>query len=309
MDSNATLAIHRVTKRFDHFTAVKDLSLRVPRGTMYGLLGPNGAGKTTTLRVIMNIILPDEGTVEILGQPMSEKLKEHIGYLPEERGLYPKMKVGDTLMFLGEIKGMSASVTKSKMNEWLERLDLSSWKEKKINELSKGMQQKIQFIATVIHEPDLIILDEPFAGLDPLNADLLKDIMLEMKAQGRTIIFSTHRMEQVEKLCDHICLINKAEKVLDGNLREIKRQYGKNTVVLEYTTDGRAPVKAAELSDPRFVASLNDYGHYVEFQLKPGAEPQAFLKLLVEKVRVQRFELTEPPLNEIFKEKVRESAG
>lgn len=301
MNSASTLSVENVSKRFDHFTAVDALSLQVPTGTMYGLLGPNGAGKTTTLRMIMNITLPDTGRIEILGKPMSEKLKEHIGYLPEERGLYPKMKVGETILFFGEIKGMSAAAAQTKMDYWLGRLDLLAWKEKKVNELSKGMQQKIQFITTIMNDPALIILDEPFAGLDPVNADLLKDIMLELKKQGRTIIFSTHRMEQVEKLCDNICLINKAKKVLDGSLREIKRGYGKNTVIVEFEGDD------AFLHDPRFVLSANNYGQYAELKLQPGANAQELLRSMVERTTITRFEVAEPSLNEIFKEVVGQS--
>lgn len=301
MNSNNTLVVENVSKRFDSFTAVDSLSLAVPQGTMYGLLGPNGAGKTTTLRMIMNITIPDSGRIEILGRPMSEELKEHIGYLPEERGLYPKMKVNETLLFFGEIKGMSSAHARSKIDIWLRRLELSAWKEKKLNELSKGMQQKIQFISTILNDPELIILDEPFSGLDPVNADLLKDIMLELKKQGRTIIFSTHRMEQVEKLCDNICLINKAKKVLDGSLREIKRGYGKNTVVVEFQGSDEFT------HDERFVQSANNYGNYVELKLKPGANPQELLRSMVDRTTITRFEVAEPSLNEIFKEVVGKS--
>ncbi|MDD5544231.1 MAG: ATP-binding cassette domain-containing protein [Acidobacteriia bacterium] len=301
MESSETLKVENVSKRFDSFTAVDALSLQVPRGTMYGFLGPNGAGKTTTIRMIMNITIPDSGHIEILGQRMTEDLKRHIGYLPEERGLYPKMKVGETLLFFGEVKGMKASEAKSKIDYWLRKMELVEWKEKKVNELSKGMQQKIQFITTVMNDPDLIILDEPFSGLDPVNADVLKDIMLDFKKQGRTIIFSTHRMEQVEKLCDHICLINKAKKVLDGSLREIKRGYGKNTVVVEYQGDN------SFVSDGRFIQSSNDYGNFVELKLKPGANPQELLRSMVDKTTISRFEVTEPSLNEIFKEIVGQS--
>jgi ABC-2 type transport system ATP-binding protein len=301
MTSNLTLAVDKITKRFDSFTAVDALSMHVPAGTMYGLLGPNGAGKTTAIRMIMNITIPDSGRVEILGQPMSEELKEHIGYLPEERGLYPKMKIHETLLFFGEIKGMSSTAARERTDYWLRRMDLLAWKEKKVNELSKGMQQKIQFIATIMNDPELIILDEPFAGLDPVNADLLKDIMLELKKAGRTIIFSTHRMEQVEKLCDNICLINKAKKVLDGGLRDIKHSYGKNTVIVEFQGNDDFS------RDERFVQAANNYGNYVELKLKPGADPQELLRSMVEKTAITRFEVAEPSLNEIFKEVVGQS--
>ncbi len=303
MNSTLTLMVENVSKRFDHFTAVDALSLRVPSGTMYGLLGPNGAGKTTTLRMIMNITMPDQGRIEILGRPMSAELKEHIGYLPEERGLYPKMKVGETILFFGQIKGLSSADAQSKMDHWLNRFELTPWREKKVNELSKGMQQKIQFITTIMNDPELIILDEPFAGLDPVNADLLKDIMLELRKEGRTIIFSTHRMEQVEKLCDNICLINKAKKVLDGALRDIKRSYGKNTIVVEFSGDDRFT------RDDRFVLRANNYGNYVELTLKPNANPQELLRSMVERTTITRFEVAEPSLNEIFKEVVGKSVA
>jgi ABC-2 type transport system ATP-binding protein len=303
MTSNLTLAVDKITKRFDSFTAVDALSMHVPSGTMYGLLGPNGAGKTTAIRMIMNITIPDSGRVEILGQPMSEELKEHIGYLPEERGLYPKMKIHETLLFFGEIKGMSSTKARERTDYWLRRMDLLAWKEKKVNELSKGMQQKIQFIATIMNDPELIILDEPFAGLDPVNADLLKDIMLELKKAGRTIIFSTHRMEQVEKLCDDICLINKAKKVLDGALRDIKHSYGKNTVIVEFQGNDDFA------RDERFVQAANNYGNYVELKLKPGADPQELLRSMVGKTAITRFEVAEPSLNEIFKEVVGQSVA
>ncbi len=301
MSTVETLMVENVTKRFDHFTAVDSLSLRVPSGTMYGLLGPNGAGKTTTIRMIMNIAVPDSGHIEILGKPMDEKLKRHIGYLPEERGLYPKMKVQEILQFLGEIKGMTGSDVRTKMDYWLRRMELAGWKDKKVIELSKGMQQKIQFIATIMNDPELIILDEPFSGLDPVNADLLKDIMLELKQKGHTIIFSTHRMEQVEKLCDNICLINKSKKVLDGPLREIKRSYGKDTIVVEF--DGSDEF----MRDERFVQGANNYGKYVELKLKPGVSPQDLLRSMVDRTIITRFEVSEPSLNEIFKNVVGKS--
>ena len=233
------LEIENVTKKFGDFYAVKNLSLNIPQGAIYGLLGPNGAGKTTTLRMVMNIIIPDSGVIHVLGKSMDERMKERIGYLPEDRGLYPKMKIGELLFFLADLKGMKKSDARQSIDSWLQRFDLIDWKTKKAEELSRGMQQKVQFIATVLHKPELIILDEPFGGLDPVNTKLLKDIMLELRDQGVTIIFSTHRMEQVEMICDNICLINKAEKVLEGNLNSIKKEYGKNTIVLDYEGDAK----------------------------------------------------------------------
>ncbi|MDH4195852.1 MAG: ABC transporter ATP-binding protein [Candidatus Aminicenantes bacterium] len=292
------LEIRHVTKRFGDFTAVGDLSLSVPAGSVYGLLGPNGAGKTTTIRMVMNILIPDEGTVQILGRTLDEDMKARIGYLPEDRGLYPKMKVGELILFLAEIKGVSRDRARRELDGWLRRFDLVDWRTKKVEQLSKGMQQKVQFIVTVIHRPDLIILDEPFAGLDPVNTKLLKDIMLEFRDEGRTIIFSTHRMEQIEMICDNICLINKSRMVLEGNLAQIKRQYGKNTVVLEYEGDGRF---VAELPG---VEKVDDYGKYMEVKLREAGDPQEILRQAAGRLRVNRFEVQEPSLNAIFIEKV-----
>lgn len=292
------LEVENISKRFGDFYAVKNLSLQISQGTVYGLLGPNGAGKTTTIRMVMNIIIPDQGAIRVLGRTMDEAMKERIGYLPEDRGLYPKMKVGEHLSFLSELKGQKGPDMREKVDFWLERFDLSDWKLKKVEELSKGMQQKIQFIATVIHDPELIILDEPFSGLDPVNTKLLKDIMLEMKKKGRTIIFSTHRMEQVEMICDNICLINKAEKVLEGNLSRIKKQYGKNSIVLDYEGDASFILNLPEIE------KIDDYGKSMEIKLKEQTDPQELLYKLVNKIRITKFEVMEPTLNAIFIEKV-----
>ena len=288
------LKIENITKKFGNFYAVKDLSFKIPSNTIYGLLGPNGAGKTTTIRMVMNIIVPDEGEITIFDKQIDEKMKERIGYLPEDRGLYPKMKVGEILYFLADLKGVKSDKARQQIAFWLERFDLTDWKFKKVEELSKGMQQKVQFIATVIHEPELIILDEPFGGLDPVNTKLLKDIMLEMKKKGVTIIFSTHRMEQVEMICDNICLINKAQRVLEGNLSQIKNEYGTNTVVLEY--EGETPL----IKDFQGIDKIDDYGRYMEIRLKEGSNPQDLLDKLVGKVRINKFEVKEPSLNAIF---------
>jgi ABC-2 type transport system ATP-binding protein len=294
------LEMSSISKRFGNFYAVKNLSLTIPRGTIYGLLGPNGAGKTTTIRMVMNIILPDEGTVQVLGQRLDEGMKERIGYLPEDRGLYPKMRVGEQLLFFSEIKGLKGEKARKRIDEWLERFDLAAWKQKKVEELSRGMQQKLQFIATVIHSPDLVILDEPFSGLDPVNTKLLKDIMLEMKAGQGTVIFSTHRMEQVEMICDNICLINKAQRVLEGNLNQIKKQYGKNTVILDYEGD------AAFIRDLPEVSHVDDYGKHMEIRIEEGTHPRDLLSKLVQKININRFEVKEPTLNAIFIDKVGE---
>ena len=292
------LSLHHVTKRFDGVVAVDDLSLEITEGSMCGLLGPNGAGKTTTIRMIMNIIAPEGGRIELFGEPFQEGLKDRIGYLPEERGLYGKMKVTDLLIFLAAIKGVPKHEAASRAEEWLKRLDLAEWRDKPVERLSKGMQQKLQFIATVLHDPELIILDEPFAGLDPVNTNLLKDIMLDLRKKGRTIIFSTHRMEQVEKLCERICLINKGGKVLEGDLSEIKRSAGRNTVRMEF--DGND----AFLNDSRLIRSRDSYGNYVEIHLQEDADPQDLLRSALRHAAVTRFEVTEPSLNDIFIEVV-----
>jgi ABC-2 type transport system ATP-binding protein len=293
-----SVEIEGISKRFGDFYAVKKLSFMIPQGTIYGLLGPNGAGKTTTIRMVMNIIIPDEGSIKVLDRRMDEEMKERVGYLPEDRGLYPKMKVGELLLFLAEIKGLKGSEARKEIDFWLERFDLSDWKSKKVEELSRGMQQKLQFIVTVIHQPELIILDEPFSGLDPVNTKLLKDIMLEMKEKGRTIVFSTHRMEQVEMICDNICLINKAERVLEGNLSLIKKQYGKNTVVLDY--DGEANF----IKNFPEIEKIDDYGKFMEIKLKEKSSPQDLLPKLVGKISINKYEVKEPTLNAIFIEKV-----
>jgi len=296
------IVVDGLEKTFNGFKAVDSISFIVKKGEIFGLLGPNGAGKTTTIRMVMNIIIPDEGSIRVLNQKMDEAMKERVGYLPEDRGLYPKMKVGELLFFLGRIKGLEKARVLEAIDFWLEKLELSDWKEKKVEELSRGMQQKLQFIVTVIHEPELIILDEPFAGLDPVNTKLLKDIMLDMKEKGKTVIFSTHRMEQVEMICDHICLINKAHKVLEGNLREIKRQYGKNTVLLDYEGDG------SFIDRLPGIEKIDDYGKYMEIKLQEKEDPQALLSKLVGKIRINRFEVMEPTLNAIFIEKVGEES-
>jgi ABC-2 type transport system ATP-binding protein len=300
--SSSTLTLTGVTKSFDEFTAVNNLSLRVRPGRIFGLIGPNGAGKTTTIRMIVNITAPDEGTIELFGQPMNPLLQDRIGYLPEERGLYKKMKVIDQLRFFGELKNVKGKQADEAIDRWLARVRLSEWKNKKAMELSKGMQQKIQFIAAVMHDPDLMILDEPFSGLDPVAQELLKEIVLELKAEGKTIIFSTHQMEVAERICDDICMINKSSKVLDGTLREIKSSFGRNSVAL------RAEGGDGVLADPNLVAKVERHSDEVEVLLAEGADAQSLLKrLLSAGATVSKFELVEPSLNDIFIAKVGES--
>lgn len=300
-DGEAILVLDSVTKRFNDFTAVDRLNLVVRAGRVFGLLGPNGAGKTTTIRMIVNITVPDEGTILFRGQRMGLRLQNRLGYLPEERGLYKKMRVGEQLRFLGELKGMERKEAERAADAWLERLNLAEWKERKTDELSKGMQQKVQFIATIMHEPELIILDEVFAGLDPVNAELLKEIILEFKGKGRAIIFSTHLLEQAEWLCDDICLINRARKVLDGELREIKRAFRRNAVAL------RAEGAERVLDDAELVARVARRNEHLEVILQDGASPQELLRRLVQSgAVVTKFEQIEPSLREIFISKVSE---
>jgi ABC-2 type transport system ATP-binding protein len=252
--------------------------------------------------MIVNIIAPDTGRVELYGEQMSERLMDRIGYLPEERGLYKKMRVGDQLRFFGQLKGLDARTADERGARWLDRLKLSEWRLKKTEELSKGMQQKVQFITTVMHEPDLLILDEIFSGLDPVNADLMMEVLAELKAAGRTIILSTHQMEQAERLCDDICLINKSRKVLDGSLREIKRASGRHAVAL------RAEGTNGALDDPRLVASVKPRGDYAEVLLADGADAQQLLRHLIDGgANITRFETVEPSLHDIFIEKVSEA--
>ena len=293
-----TIELNKVRKSYDHFVAVDDLSFSIVQGAVFGLLGPNGAGKTSTIRMMIGITVPDSGSIEMFGKPFERKSLQRVGYLPEERGLYKKMKVLDHLIFLGQLHGLEAGAARQRAVTWSEKLEIEGWLEKKVEELSKGMQQKIQFIATLLHDPDFIIMDEPFGGLDPVNTGLLKDVLLEMKQKGKTILFSTHRMDQVEKLCDTICLINRGKTVLQGDLKGIKAKYGKNNVQIEYEGDGNF------LQQSKLVGSYNNYGNYVEVRLAPGADAQELLRAVAERSRVSKFELMEPSLEEIFIETV-----
>jgi len=297
------LEIKNVVKRYDGVTAVDDLSLKIEPGGVYGLLGPNGAGKTTTIRMIMGIIEPDEGEISVFGEPFSEKTKERIGYLPEERGLYRKMKVIEHLVFLGEIKGVPAKTAAERSKEWMKRLDLAGWEEKTVESLSKGMQQKIQFISTVLHEPELMILDEPFTGLDPINTQLLKDIVMEMKGEGRTIVLSTHLMDQVEKLCERICLINRGRTVLEGDLAEIKMRFSKNVLTFRFRGDHRA------LEAHPGVERVGTFGQELSVALREGTDPNDVLRYAVDKGRVERFEIGEMSLHDIFISQVKQRGG
>ncbi|GAC1446822.1 MAG: ATP-binding cassette domain-containing protein [Pyrinomonadaceae bacterium] len=306
-NDSPTLRLEDVTKKYDEFVAVDKMNFDVRAGRIFGLLGPNGAGKTTTIRMIVGILAPDSGRIELFGKNMARELQNHIGYLPEERGLYKKMKVGEQLRFFGELKGMSAKQANAAIDLWLAKMKLSEWRNKKTDELSKGMQQKIQFIATVMHEPDLLILDEPFSGLDPINSELLQQIVLELKAQGRTIIFSTHLMEQAEKLSDDICLINRSRKVLSGTLREVKRRFGRNTVALRFDGDTYANI----LDDRALISSVkhDERNDQFEVTLADDSTAQELLETLVAHgVNVRKFEQIEPSLHEIFVSQVEENS-
>jgi len=299
--SDPVVMLDGVTKRYAGHTAVRGLSLAVAPGAVYGLLGPNGAGKTTTMRMIMNIIAPDEGTVRVLGQPSSSRLlSPQVGYLPEERGLYKKMKVLDVLVFLAETKGIARRTAKQRAAEWLGRLGLADWGLKKVDDLSKGMQQKVQFISTVLHGPTLLILDEPFAGLDPVNSQVLKDTVLELARKGATVLFSTHIMEHAEKLCDSICIIARGEKVVDGPLAEVKRNHGGRQHVIVAVERGSESLDRV-WADRSLVAKAGNYGQYAEVELAPGADPQRLLTAaLGAGARISKFEVAEPSLNQIF---------
>ncbi len=286
--------LDHVTKTFAQHVAVDDLSLEIPQGSVYGFIGPNGAGKTTSIRMIMNILLPDEGRVEVLGKPAGGGVMDRIGYLPEERGMYRKMKVQDLISFYGQLKGMRSSEIRPRITNWLDRMGLTEWRTKKVEELSKGMQQKIQFIATVIHDPELVILDEPFSGLDPVNTETLTEIVLSLREEKKTVIFSTHVMEQAEKLCDNVFMICKGKKMLDGSIEEIRQQFSEDTFDLY----GEGNVQALE--SLAGVRGIRDLGGRVEVFLERGADSQAVLQSILPHYRIRRCELRAPDLHDIF---------
>ncbi|HET7189346.1 MAG TPA: ATP-binding cassette domain-containing protein [Gemmatimonadaceae bacterium] len=307
--SDLAIDIRNVEKRYAEHVAVRDLSLQVPRGAVYGLLGPNGAGKTTTIRMILNIIVPDTGTIALFGQShLSSGITDRIGYLPEERGLYKKMQVRRVLRFLAELKGVPAKVAEQRIEEWMERFQLKTpekdWGLAKIDELSRGMQQKVQFIGTLLHDPDLVILDEPFSGLDPINAQALKDTVVDLKARGKTVIFSTHLMDNAERLCDAVCIIARGGKVLDGAVSSVKAAHGGKVVALSVAGESRHAI-AHILADRTLVARFDDQNRFYEINLAPGADPQQLLRRVMETgAPIQRFELVQPSLHQIFLDKV-----
>jgi ABC-2 type transport system ATP-binding protein len=296
--SEEAIRLSGVSKAFSGHVAVENLSLAVPRGAAFGLLGPNGAGKTTTLRMIMNVLGPDSGTIEILGQPATQERRDRIGYMPEERGLYPRMVVEEQLLFFAELKGVPRKEGTRRLQPWLERLGLMDWRKRKLNELSKGMQQKTQFIATVLHDPDILILDEPLSGLDPVGVNVMRDVFLDLRRRGKTVVLSSHQMETVERLCDAIALIHRGRKILDGPVSEVRSRHGKNTIVLSYEGDG------AFLAGLPGVLKVSDFGRYVEIKMAEGADAQAILREATSRLRVSRFEVVEPSLHDIFVEQV-----
>ena len=309
MTNDSVVDIERITKRFAGHVAVAELSLTVPRGAVYGLLGPNGAGKTTTIRMTMNIIIPDEGSVRLFGDDLGGRHHSaRIGYLPEERGLYKKMQVRRLLRFLAELKGVDARTADRRIDEWLDRLSLRSaekdWGAAKVDELSRGMQQKVQFIGTLLHEPEVVILDEPFSGLDPINAQALKDTVVELKHRGKTVIFSTHLMDNAERLCDSVCIIARGGKVLDGSVNGVKSEHHRRNIAL--SLEG-APSDAisAVLADTTLVSKMDDNNRYFELEMASGGDPQQLLQRLVRAgAQVQRFELIQPSLHQIFLDRV-----
>ncbi len=295
------LVAKNITKTYGEFTALNDVSITIPEGSIFGLLGPNGAGKTTLIRIITQIIAADQGSIWIGGEPLNTNHIHEIGYLPEERGLYKKMKVGEHLLYLAQLKGLSKKEAMARIKTWFKKFEIADWWGKKVEDLSKGMQQKIQFIATVLHDPKLIILDEPFSGFDPINANIIKDEILNFAKEGKTIIFSTHRMESVEELCDHIALINKSEKILEGSKKAIKEEHKTNTFNVEH----RFPLHG--LSEDFMVKKeemVEEDMYKTSIQIMNGSSPNDLLKHLIDKVEVHSFLEKIPNMNEIFISKV-----
>ena len=287
------ILLDRVTKTFGKgVKAVNDLSLAVPQGSVYGFIGPNGSGKTTTLRMIMNILYPDSGEIRVFGDHLHGACIDRIGYMPEERGLYRRMKVRELLRFYGELK--SGRRVNQAVDQWLERLDLTSWGNKKLETLSKGMSQKVQFIATVVTRPDIVILDEPFSGLDPVNAEVIKDAILDLQGQGTTVIFSTHDMNVAERMCDFIFMIHQGKKVLDGTLSAIQDEYGSDTIRI------RCDRGAGVLRDLPGVDKVNDFGQVQELRMAPDCDAQAVLALIMSRTAIRRFDIVRPSLQDIF---------
>jgi ABC-2 type transport system ATP-binding protein len=299
----AAIELSGVSKTFGDFAAVRPLDLRIPAGSTYGLLGPNGAGKTTTIRMILRILESDTGAIHILGEPQSQRGLDRIGYLPEERGIYRRMKVRRLLGFFAELKGIPARDSRPRIEQWLERMDLADRAEARLQELSKGMQQKIQFIGAVLHEPDVVILDEPFSGLDPINQRVLREIITDLKRAGRTILFSTHIIDHAERICDHVCIIARGSKVADGEIAEVKRAHGGEYVAI--TLDEWSARIIDGLRRLSEVLEVREHGRELELRLQADTDPQEVLRQLVSQgVALKRFEVTSPSLEQIFIERV-----
>jgi ABC-2 type transport system ATP-binding protein len=298
MTVDTAVRLNEIYKSFGEHNAVDGLSFDIPRGTVFGLLGRNGAGKSTTIRMIVDIIRPDSGSIELFGRKIDAKAKDRIGYLPEERGLYPKMKVLDMLEFFGSVKGLKPAEARRRALPWLERLELIEWKDKKVEDLSKGMQQKAQFITTILAKPDILILDEPFSGMDPVNQELFRKLLREVGDSGTTLIFSTHVMESAERLCNNIALIDKGKAVLFGSLASIKEKFGNNTVQLEFDGD------ASFIETLAGVQRVHLDERYIEVNLDPGHDPQELLQAAASKLKVRRFEVMQPTLHNIFIDQV-----
>ncbi len=288
------LVLEGVTKRYGQFTAVDDFSLRLPAGEVLGFLGPNGAGKTTTIRMVMSIIYPDAGRIRVLDHPNAAEVKDRIGYLPEERGLYRKMTVGDTLRYFGQLKGLRGRALRERIDASLERVGLQDWRRKRVEALSKGMSQKLQFICAVLHRPELVILDEPFSGLDPLNAGLLERLVVELRKSGSTVVFSTHQMNQAERLCDRIVLINQGRRVIEGRVNDVRARFAGRIVLIDGDGD-LAPLARV----PGVVDAHITSGH-ARLELVDGTPPNAVLETALRHARIARFELQRPGLQEIF---------
>ncbi|MBI5852114.1 MAG: ATP-binding cassette domain-containing protein [Planctomycetes bacterium] len=297
------VTLDQVTKRFGAHTAVSDLTLRVPTGSIYGFIGQNGAGKTTTIRMIMSIFYPDAGRLTVLGEDHPESVKDRLGYLPEEKGLYKTMRVQEIVAYFGRLKGLDGPTATQRAGELLDRYGLGDWKKKKCQTLSKGMGQKVQILSTIIHGPELVILDEPFSGLDPLNMETMRDTIRDMKREGRTVIFSTHEMERAEDLCDYVFMIHRSKKVFDGPLSEVRKGAGEG-IHLAYDGDGRV---LDELRSQGLLTRVNDAGKEAELYAAPGVDPQDVLARLVGRIKVRKFDLREPSLHEIFVRRATES--
>lgn len=297
------LNIAGVSKKYAHHQALQDITFQIPAGSIFGLLGPNGAGKTSLIRIITQITGADTGEIYFKGQPLRPAHIRHMGYLPEERGLYKKMKVGEQLLYLAQLKGLSKAEASDKIRHWADKLEIRSWLSKTVEDLSKGMQQKVQFIATVMHQPELIILDEPFSGFDPINANVVKDEILALREAGSTIIFSTHRMESVEELCDNIALINRSRMILNGPVKEIKNTYKTSTYLIE--GKGRLMIMSPDFK----VAEQQQNGDYFRslVQLLHGVSPNDLLRYLIDRVEVHAFKEQVPSINDIFIQQVKEN--